>query len=179
MSSPSHERSSSEEQLTESSGRSAPLAHMIFNAAMAVLFAALFLRAGELPSSMWEPLGASSFPRLVLALLILINLAIVAKEWRAFAARSPAERGLVARWAWRHRLAFGALGLFALFIFAVPWLGFAWAALVFLMLGQWLLGARSLKGLIIALVVALVFSFGVETLFREVFVISLPRGLFG
>lgn len=179
MSMPSSTRSSPEERPAESTGRSSPLAHLVLNGAMALLFGALFLRAGELPSSMWEPLGAGSFPRLVLVLLVLINLAIIVKEGRAFVVSPSAKRGIVARWAWSHRLAFGVLGLFALFIVAVPWLGFAWASLAFLILGQWLLGARSLKALVIAVAIALVFSFGVDTLFREVFVISLPRGPLG
>jgi hypothetical protein len=146
---------------------------------LAAIFTVLFLQAGDLPSSMWEPLGSGSFPRLVLAALVLINLAIILKEARAFASLTPAEKGLVGRWIWRHRLAFGVLALFATYIFAVPLLGFALASLVFLLASQWLLGARSIKAIGIGVVVALVFSFGVDTLFRDVFVISLPRGLLG
>ena len=77
------------------------------------------------------------------------------------------------------RLAHLAPRLLLLALIALPWLGFSLASLAFLLAGQWLLGARSLKALAIAVVVALVFSLGVDTLFRDVFVISLPRGLFG
>jgi len=179
MSSPTSTRSPQGEPSSESTGRSGPLAHLILNGTLAAVFATLFVRAGDLPSSMWEPLGSGSFPRLVLAALVAINLALILKEARTFAALAPAEKGLVGRWCWRHRLAFGVLALFSLYIFAVPMLGFALASLGFLLAGQWLLGARSGKALLIGLVVALVFSFGVDTLFRDVFVISLPRGLLG
>ncbi len=50
-------------------GRGGPLAHVLLNIALAALFTALFVRAQALPSSMWEPLGSGSFPRLVLAAL--------------------------------------------------------------------------------------------------------------
>ncbi|MEQ5856098.1 tripartite tricarboxylate transporter TctB family protein [Halomonas sp. EF61] len=159
-------------------GRGGPLAHVLLNIALAALFTALFVRAQALPSSMWEPLGSGSFPRLVLAALVALNLAIAFKEARAFLRQSPGERGQVGAWIWRHRLAFAVLALFAVYIIALPWLGFSLASLAFLLAGQWLLGARSLKALAIAVVVALVFSLGVDTLFRDVFVISLPRGLF-
>ncbi|MFG6137903.1 tripartite tricarboxylate transporter TctB family protein [Halomonas sp. B23F22_10] len=161
------------------SGRAGPLAHLIVNGALAALFTVLFFRAQALPASMWEPLGSGSFPRLVLAVLVVLNLAIMVKECRAFIAQPAGERGQVSAWVWRHRLAFGVLALFAAYILLLPWLGFTLASLGFLLAGQWLLGARSFKGLAIALVVALVFSLGVDTLFRDVFIISLPRGLFG
>ncbi|QEM81223.1 tripartite tricarboxylate transporter TctB family protein [Halomonas binhaiensis] len=160
-------------------GRANPLAHIMLNGILVVLFGYFFLQARELPSSMWEPLGSGSFPRLVLGLLMLINLAIIAKELRNLKGRSPGAKGQTAAWIWRHRLAFAVLGLLAVFILALPWLGFAVASFLFIMLGQWLLGARSLRQICIAVVIAVVFSFGADALFRDVFVISLPRGLLG
>lgn len=159
--------------------RARALAHLVLNGALAALFTTLFMRAGALPSSMWEPLGAGSFPRLVLAVLIVINLGIMAQEWRHFRGASSAAPGLIKRWLWRHRLAFGVLALFALYILGVPILGFSLASLAFLILGQLALGVRRPRSLAIAAVIAVTFSFGLDWLFRDVFIISLPRGLLG
>lgn len=161
------------------SGRGEPLAHLLLNGVLAALFTGLFFQASDLPSSMWEPLGSGSFPRLILAVMVALNLAIMVKEGRAFMAQAPGQRSQVNAWVWHHRLAFAVLALFAVYIVLLPWLGFTLASLAFLMAGQWVLGARSLKALAIALAVALMFSLGVDTLFRDVFVISLPRGLLG
>ncbi|WP_081694711.1 tripartite tricarboxylate transporter TctB family protein [Halomonas huangheensis] len=184
MNAPSSSRSSSEERPVPSPqrremNRGEPLAHLILNGCLALLFTALFLQAGNLPSSMWEPLGSGSFPRLVLAILVVINLAIMVKELRRFRALPAGKPGMVSEWIKRHRLAFGVLALLAVYILCVPWLGFALASLGFVLAGQWLLGARTPRSLAIALVIALCFSFGIDLLFREVFVISLPRGLLG
>jgi len=160
-------------------GQANARAHIVLNAALAMLFIGLFAQSASLPSSMWEPLGAGSFPRLVLGALIVINLAIIVQEAKRYPQLAAPPRGLVRDWLWRHRLAMGVLALFALFSLAVPMLGFPLAALAFLLLVQILLGARRPRSLIIALVIAGVFSFGLDWLFRDVFVISLPRGPLG
>ncbi|SDL39288.1 Tripartite tricarboxylate transporter TctB family protein [Modicisalibacter muralis] len=153
------------------------MAHIVFNGLLAALFIFLFVRAGSYPSSMWEPLGSGTFPRLVLGMLVLFNVMIVVQETRHFLRASPLPAKACRAWIWRHRLMFGVLLLFALLVFAVPTLGFRWSSLVFLFVTQVLLGARHWKSLLIAGVIAVAFSFGVEIVFREVFLISLPRGL--
>ncbi|SER74050.1 Tripartite tricarboxylate transporter TctB family protein [Vreelandella subterranea] len=151
--------------------------HILFNAILALLFAFMFVRAGELPSSMWEPMGAGTFPRIVLALLVAFNVMIIVKELPKLRQTSPLSPGAVRTWLTEHRLAFGVLVLFGLMTAAVPVLGFRWASLPFLIGCQYLLGARSTKALVIATVVALALSFGLDSLFRHVFTISLPRGM--
>lgn len=158
--------------------RAHALAHLVLNGTLVVLFAALFVHAGALPSSMWEPLGAGSFPRLILAVLIMINLGIMVQEWRRYRSETAAAPGLVKRWLWRHRLALGVLALFTLYIVGVPALGFRLASLLFLILAQLALGVRRPRSLAIAMVIAVTFSFGIDWLFRDVFIISLPRGPF-
>lgn len=163
----------------DAQGRGDHLAHVLLNLGLAALFTGLYVQARDLPSSMWEPLGSGSFPRLVLAALVALNLAITVKEGRRFMAQPASARGQAGTWIWRHRLAFAVLGLFAVYIITLPWLGFSFASFGFLLAGQWLLGARTAKPVAIAVVIAVIFSLGVDTLFRDVFVISLPRGLFG
>lgn len=175
---PSQQTRSSDRVVDTDTRRANALAHLLLNGALVALFGALFVRAGALPSSMWEPLGAGSFPRLILAVLMLINLGIMVQEWRHYRGAARATPGLVKRWLWRHRLAFGVLALFALYILGVPWLGFRLASLSFLILAQLALGVRRPRSLAIAAVIAVTFSFGLDWLFRDVFIISLPRGPF-
>ncbi|GAA5175744.1 MULTISPECIES: tripartite tricarboxylate transporter TctB family protein [Halomonadaceae] len=178
-SAPSRQTRSSDRVVVDTDTRRASaLAHLLLNGTLLVLFGALFVQAGALPSSAWEPLGAGSFPRLVLAVLMLINLGIMAQEWLHYRGAPSAAAGLVKRWLWRQRLAFGVLALFVLYILGVPMLGFRLASLAFLILVQFALGARRPRSLAIAAVIAVTFSFGLDWLFRDVFIISLPRGPF-
>lgn len=181
MSSPAPSRQTRHEDrvVNHETRRATALAHLVLNGALLALFATLFMQAGALPSSMWEPLGSGSFPRLILGVLMLINLGIMAQEWRRYRAATSASSGLVRRWLWGHRLALGVLALFALYIVGVPLLGFRLASLVFLMLAQLALGVRRPRSLAIAAVIALAFSFGIDWLFRDIFIISLPRGPWG
>lgn len=157
--------------------RAKAMGHIVLNVILAILFIFLFLRAGSLPSSMWEPLGSGTFPRMVLGALVVFNGMIIGTEVRHFIATPALPTKALSGWCYQHRLAFGVLGLFTLFILAVPIVGFRWASLPFLVACQYLLGARHLRGLVIAIAVAVVMSFGIEVLFRDVFTISLPRGL--
>lgn len=179
-SSASPQRTRSDDRVAgEDNARANAWAHVALNALLAALFVFLFVRAGALPSSMWEPLGSGSFPRLVLGVLILLNLGIIVQELRRGLGSSRSAQDLWRSWLWRHRLALGMLALFAVYALIVPTLGFRLASFAFLMLAQILLGARRLRGLAIATVIALLFSFGIEMLFRDVFTIGLPRGVLG
>lgn len=153
--------------------------HLVFNSLLALLCVFLFLHAKELPSSAWEPIGSGTFPRLLLSIILLLNLCIVIKEGRKLSASFRLAPGAVRAWLWQHRLAFGVLALFAAYAATLPFLGYRWATLPFVLFAQLLLGARRLRGVAIALVIALVMSLGMDILFREVFTISLPRGMFG
>ena len=104
---------------------------------------------------------------------------IIAKELANLNRTSALPNGAVRDWLFQHRLAFGVLFLFCLLSAAVPIVGFRWASFPFLVACQYLLGAQSVRALIIALLVALALSFGLDSLFRYVFIISLPRGIWG
>lgn len=153
--------------------------HLIFNGLLALLCVFLFLHAKGLPSSAWEPIGSGTFPRLLLGITFLLNLTIMLKEGRKLSASTRLAPGTVRDWLWQHRLAFGVLGLFAVYAATLPYLGYRWATLPFVLFVQILLGARDLRGVAIALTIALVMSLGMDILFREVFTISLPRGVLG
>lgn len=152
------------------------LANVIVNATLAVVFAGLFVQAGALPSSMWEPLGAGSFPRLILAILVLFNVAIMVQSALSLRHLDRHDGVGITAWFVQRRLAFATLAAFALYAALMPWLGFPLASLLFLAGVQWILGARRGKRLAIAMIVAVVFSVGLYWLFGQVFRISLPAG---
>ncbi|WP_110666826.1 tripartite tricarboxylate transporter TctB family protein [Salinicola halophilus] len=156
--------------------RGQALANAILNATLAALFVALFVQADSLPSSMWEPLGSGSFPRLVLAALVVFNLSILTQSLLTLRRPDCKAGAGAAAWFVQRRLAFATLAAFALYALSMPWLGFPLASLLFLAGVQWTLGARRGRRLAIALIVAAVFSLGLYWLFGEVFRISLPAG---
>ena len=165
---------------TDHSARGRAISQIVFNALVALIAAALFWNSLGLPSSMWEPLGAGSFPRLALGALIGFNVLLIATQIPAVIGSSKLTRGALTGWLWRRRLAFVVLALFLAYVIGIHWLGFAWASLVFVLVTQIVLGARSPRALVAAVVIALAFSFGLDALFGRVFNILLPTGvLFG
>jgi putative tricarboxylic transport membrane protein len=156
--------------------RAKAIGHIVFNLILLGIVAAMFIQAGHLPSSAWEPIGSGTFPRLLLGVLAVLSAIVIIKELASLRQSPALPSGSVVAWCWQHRLAFGVLGLFALYAVAVPMLGFRWATLPFVLACQVLLGARTRRQLGIALIVALVMSLGLDLLFRHVFSISLPRG---
>ncbi|ART62896.1 tripartite tricarboxylate transporter TctB family protein [Kushneria marisflavi] len=158
------------------SERGKAIANILFNAGLAALFIGLFMQAGDLPSSMWEPLGAGSFPRLILGALVVFNLAIMCQSMMALRHADPALSVGAGRWFIQRRLAFASLAAFCGYALLMPWLGFALASLLFLLVVQIILGARSGRRLLVACVIAAVFGPGLDALFGQVFMISLPQG---
>lgn len=159
-----------------SSERGKALANVIFNAGLAALFVGLFIQAGDLPSSMWEPLGAGSFPRLILGALVVFNLAIMVQSMMALRGTDRATSAGAREWFLQRRLAFATLAAFAIYALSMPWIGFAIASLLFLLAVQFILGARRGRRLLIAAIIAAIFGLGLYALFSHVFLISLPSG---
>jgi hypothetical protein len=159
-----------------SSERGKALANVIFNAGLAALFVGLFIQAGDLPSSMWEPLGAGSFPRLILGALVVFNLAIMVQSMMALRGTDRAASAGARQWFLQRRLAFATLAAFAIYALSMPWIGFAMASLLFLLAVQFILGARRGRRLLIAAIIAATFGLGLYALFSHVFLISLPSG---
>lgn len=141
----------------------------------------LFVDAGSLPESRWEPLGAGAFPRMVFGLLALLcGLSALAEVRRLVARDSPLDmRALGAsssRW-WRERwLVVPLLALFGAYLYAVPRAGFSLATLVFMGAASALLAPRRYRAWLVAAVLAVTFSYGLNALFANVFDVFLPRG---
>lgn len=133
----------------------------------------LFVKALALPASRWEPLGAGTFPAILLAVLTgLCLLGAVLEALSPKGARSSVRAWLVA-----HRLVLTTAAAFALFVLLLPQLGFPLASFFFLLGVQLHLAPWSVRSGVLALVLAFVFSYGLAWLFADVFEIFLPTGL--
>ncbi|HEX2256238.1 MAG TPA: tripartite tricarboxylate transporter TctB family protein [Afifellaceae bacterium] len=138
----------------------------------------LYVVAGDLPASRWEPLGAGAFPRLVVATLAFFCAVATIHSVRKLARSSQwAEPGAGARvWLARHRLVLALLVGFGVYLAVIAQLGFTLSSFLFLLFAQILLAPRTWQAWAVALAIAIVFSWGVNLLFAEVFQIFLPRG---
>lgn len=150
--------------------------HLLSYALILALAAWLFWEAGDLPASRWEPLGAGTFPRLVLGGLAVLAATALVGEFRLWRREGGAFR--LALWPAlvRYRLVVAVLGFFLVYVAALPQLGFSLASLGFLFATQLVLGPKTPRAIAVMAVVALVFSFGLDWLFAEAFNVFLPRG---
>ena len=137
----------------------------------------LFLSSLAIPASRFERLGAGAFPQMVFAALMLMSLVAIVdalrKVPRAAYGRFARE---TAAWARRRYLVFVVLAALGIYIVLLPILGFSIASFLFILGLELLLMPRGWKTAVIAVVVAVVFSFGLNWLFAEVFNVFLPRG---
>ncbi|HAI33045.1 tripartite tricarboxylate transporter TctB family protein [Thalassospira tepidiphila] len=139
----------------------------------------LSIRAGELPTSRWEPLGAGSFPKLVFAVLAV--LCLIASVRAVLDIRKAGHLDGLAhafgQWVKARRISFAMFGLLVVYLLALPVAGFSLATFVFLLITQLLIAGISKKTLIQSIIAALIFSVGLNILFAEVFNVFLPRGV--
>jgi hypothetical protein len=159
------------------SGESGEVARLVAYVALFAVSAALFLEAAGLPVSRFERLGAGAFPMIVhgtlMALLLGAIVATIRRLPRAAYARFAAD---VRDWAVARRLVFFLFACLGLYLAVMPVVGFAPATFVFLAVMQGVLAPKTPVALGTTLVLALVFSYGLNWLFAEVFNVFLPRG---
>ncbi|MEQ8392538.1 MAG: tripartite tricarboxylate transporter TctB family protein [Thalassospira sp.] len=139
----------------------------------------LSVRAGELPTSRWEPLGAGSFPQLVfgvLAVLCLISAVRAVVDIRKAGQLDGLGEALCG-WVKTRRISFALFGLLVIYLGVLPYAGFSLATFVFLLITQLMIAGISKKTVIQSLIAALIFSVGLNLLFAEVFNVFLPRGV--
>ena len=153
------------------------VARLISYAVLLVGAVLLYFEATGLPTSRWEVLGAGAFPKLVLGALAILSLvAIVDSVGKLRAAGWPGFGWAVLWWVRARRLVIFLFVLFAVYLWAIPWLGFNIATFLFLLAGQALLAPRTWFAAGVGLVIAVLFSFGMNWLFADVFLVFLPRG---
>lgn len=153
-----------------SRGRSLP--RLVAYSALVIGALLLVYRALQLPSSRWEPLGAGTFPAMILGALAALCALGIFIEVRS---RDQARTSELANSIRAHRLVLIVLGVFISYVLALPWLGFGIATFFFLVVAQLVLAPNTRRSRAIALLLALIFSFGLEWLFAQAFGIFLPR----
>jgi hypothetical protein len=139
----------------------------------------LFFAATDIPISRFEKLGSGAFPQIVFAAIAFVAAIAIIDALRKIP--GPAYGRFVAvtgAWVRRRYLVFIILGTLALYILAIPITGFSFASFVFVFAVQVILMPRRTKSVVIAFIIALIFSFGLNGLFAEVFTVFLPRGVF-
>jgi hypothetical protein len=138
----------------------------------------LFLSANAIAESRFEKLGAGAFPKIVfVGLAIVSGIAIIDSVRKIPGTAYGRFMTQTAAWVRRRYLVFVCLGALTAYLLAIPLLGFSIASLIFLLGLQVILMPRTVKSIVIATIIALVFSYGLNWLFAEVFNVFLPRGV--
>lgn len=139
----------------------------------------LFVSALAIPTSRFERLGAGAFPKLVFAGLMLMAVIAIVDALRKIPASAYRRFGAeTLGWARRRYLIFVCLAALGAYIALIPVLGFSIASLLFIFGLELVLMPRRPVMILLGLVVAVVFSYGLNWLFAEVFDVFLPRGRF-
>lgn len=153
------------------------IARLLSYVALLAVSGGLFLEATGIPTSRFEVLGAGAFPMLVHGVLILLLLSAITGSVRRLPAAAYGRFGAqVAAWARARRLVFVVFICLGLYLVTMPVIGYPITTLVFLAVLQVALAPKTKTAFVIALVLAVVFSFGLNLLFAEVFNVFLPRG---
>lgn len=163
-----------DQPLSEESGE---IARLLSYIALLAVSVGLFFEALAIPTSRFEVLGAGAFPMLVHALLSLLLIGSIAGSVRKLPADAYARfvtDALV--WARTRRLVLVLFACLAAYVLTMPVVGYPVATFLFLILLQITLAPKTRRAFAIALVLSLIFSFGLNWLFAEVFNVFLPRG---
>lgn len=121
------------------------------------------------------PVGPAFYPRIVLGItaamgLMLFVVALAARR-KSAAARPAAPSGL------RYGLVVAAFAVFAVYVVALPWLGFRIATFAFMVGMQSLLEPpRSPRDWVLMLLVALAATVAIYFAFERYLLVLLPRG---
>ena len=155
------------------------IARLLSYVVLLLASAGLFVVATGIPTSRFESLGAGAFPQIVFAGIALLAVIAIVDALRKIPAPAYGRFAKeAAGWARRRYLVFVCLFALTVYLLAIPLLGFSIATLVFLFGLQVILMPRRPVAILIAALIAVVFSFGLNWLFAEVFTVFLPRGLF-
>ncbi|EWG99629.1 tripartite tricarboxylate transporter TctB family protein [Halomonas sp. BC04] len=151
-----------------------PTLQLLSYAVIASIALFMSLKAGALPASRWEPMSAGAFPRIIfLSIAVLCSIAFITEVFKYGLPRTTWSSCLARTL--RLKMVIANLVLFIAYMAALPWLGFMTSTFLYLSTAQILMAPKRLTTIVVALIVAAVFSAGPYYLFSEVFSIYLPR----
>ncbi len=160
--------------LTQEAG---DIARLLSYVALLAVSIGMFLEARTIPTSRFEALGAGAFPMLVHVLLILLLISAIIGSVRQIPAEAyPRFASQAILWAKTRRLVLLMFVFLIIYITAMPVIGYPIATLVFLLAFLLTLSPKTKKAVALCVTLALLFSFGLNWLFAEVFNVFLPRG---
>ncbi|ABV95906.1 hypothetical protein Dshi_4196 (plasmid) [Dinoroseobacter shibae DFL 12 = DSM 16493] len=166
--------SGTDRQPTAQSGEVARLLSYIALLAVSV---GLFIEARAIPTSRFEVLGAGAFPMLVHGCLSLLLIGSIAGSLRKLPGDAYGRFvSDVLLWVRTRRLVIVLFVCLGVYVLSMPVLGYPVATFFFLLVLQVTLAPKTRLAFGIALALALIFSFGLNWLFAEVFNVFLPRG---
>lgn len=160
--------------LTQEAGE---IARLLSYVALLAASIGMFLEALSIPTSRFEALGAGAFPMLVHVLLSLLLVSAIVGSVRQIPAEAyPRFASQVVLWARTRYLVLLMFAFLIIYITAMPIIGYPIATLVFLLVFLLTLSPRTKKAVVLCVILSLIFSFGLNWLFAEVFNVFLPRG---
>jgi hypothetical protein len=138
----------------------------------------LFWEATAIPTSRFEVLGAGAFPMLVHGCLIVLLVSAITSSLRRLPASAYAQfAGDFQAWLKARQLVFVLFVCLGLYLAMMPVIGYSIATFVFLAVLQFWFAPKTKSVAATVLVLAIVFSVGLDWLFDEVFNVFLPRGV--
>lgn len=143
----------------------------------------MYYQTIPLDSGITHALGPAFFPRLLLYFIAFVSLILLAQSFRlrpALAEPAPAEicgeagdkdgpcgrEALIMQW--------GFVALLLVYIFLLPYLGYALGTSLFLLAGMILVGPHKFRNFIIYGVVSLAVTFGLQFVFGNMLHLFLP-----
>ncbi|MFA8386292.1 MAG: tripartite tricarboxylate transporter TctB family protein [Pelagibaca sp.] len=156
---------------------SGDIARLLSYIALLAASAGLFLEARTIPTSRFEVLGAGAFPMLVHGALILLLIGSIIGSLRKIPADAYGRFAAdIVAWGKAKRLVFVVFTGLGLYVAIMPMIGYTFSTFLFLTTLLVVLAPKTRMAFVIALCLALIFSFGLNWLFAEVFNVFLPRG---
>jgi putative tricarboxylic transport membrane protein len=163
-----------DQMLTQQSGE---IARLLSYIALLAVSVSLFIEAMVIPTSRFETLGAGAFPMLVHGLLILMLAGAIIGSLRQIPMAAYSNfAGQIIRWARMRYLVLLMFLALVVYVTAMPIIGYPLATFAFLLTFLLLLSPRTKMAVFLSVVLALIFSVGLNWLFAEVFNVFLPRG---
>ncbi|MGC8810295.1 MAG: tripartite tricarboxylate transporter TctB family protein [bacterium] len=137
----------------------------------------MYLQTFKFPPAMLGTLGAGFFPKILFTLLGLAGIGLIISSFIQNKER-PLEKTFSLKVALQtHSLVILSFVLIFIYIVAMPYFGFLWATLGFMISLMWLLGPRKIKNLPLIIIISCGLTFVIYFSFLKLLQIFLPEGV--